>query len=409
MATSSTNYAGRVDAEEVLLIKQDRTKVDIKNFIVEFNNNTSIMDTSATLEFIFIDGQGMLNKLPIEPGDRIRYSFTENNKLVTVDCFIFRIKNIQDAEKQRMFLLQCHSEFYYASRLSRISRQFSGAFSDIALSILNEHTNEEISSWEPTTQNRNFIVPNWNPVQTITWLAKNSQSGVTGTRMKFFQNSKMRYNFTSMEYLAKFQEPIMTYRYNQSTQLQKSGAPRSDKIFEKITNIKYHDAFDIKELYDNGTLRGTNFITDVTKKKLNVNTYDYWRDFQQEEVLNTWPLYKQNDLGPGLFLFHNKASKSVTGIEENYLHNKSDFRTSYIKGGQMVTILVKGNIVVDTGSIVQLFIPSPEPVSGKRNREDDEMWSGLYYVVAKRDQHQQNEHTMSLTLVKDSFISDLRV
>jgi len=409
MATNSAKYAGRVDPEEILLIKQNKTKVDIKNFVIEFNCSTSLLDSSATLDFYVIDGQGMLNKLPIEPGDRIRYTFTENDRLITIDSFIFRVKNIVDAEKQRAYTIQCHSELYYVSRVSRISKHYKGAFSDIALGILNEHTNEEVSSWEPAGQNRSVIVPNWNPVEAIMWLAKNSQSGSTGMRFKFFQNSKMKYNFTSLEYLAKFQEPVMSYRYNISTKAQDSGAPNSKNVYSKIMEIKYHTLFDFKELYDNGTLRGTSFVSDITKKKLDVVTYDYWRDFDEGQILNKWPLYRQNDIGVGQFIYRNRPSLSNTNIEENYIHNKSDFRTSYLKGGQTVTIVVKGNSVVDVGSVVELNIPSPEPVSSQRNKNDDELWSGLYYVAAKRDMHQQNEHVMSLTLVKDSFVAEQRV
>ena len=65
-------------------------------------------------------------------------------------------------------------------------------------------------------------------------------------------------------------------------------------------------------------------------------------------------------------------------------------------------ITVKGNPEVDIRQVVKLHIPNPDP-AGSRKGEKDDMWTGKYYVTAKRDFYAGDEVKMVMDCAKESL------
>ena len=406
MATSNTKYAGRLDIEEVFLLKKDRTKADLKAIFVEYNISASIANPTAVVDFIVHDGQNLMHKLPIEVGDSIQYTYTENDQTFTRKFVIFKIKDIRGYDSTRSYCLRCHSQLFYTSLSTKISRSFKGPYSDIALAIFQDYTDEEITAWEPSTGNRSFIVPYWTPVHTISTLASKAISSNANATMKFFQNTKTRYCFSSLEFLSSQQvEPVHTYTHNISTTLVESGAPNSKNMYSKINDIVYHDAFSFLENIDLGVFSGVRSVLDLTTKTQDIITYDYWRDFDKDKLLNTNKLYRNDQFAPTANKVDIAYASSAFDANPNNISNTvGQLKVSSLRGGHKLTIVVDGNSVVDVGSVVNVRVPTPEPQSSQAKYVEDKMWSGNYMVIAKRDMHQKESHSMTLTLMKDSFI-----
>ena len=401
---SNLGYAGRVEIKEVNLVKPtDQMKHDIKLFVTEVNIDTSIVDASMTVEFLILDAQNLFRKTAMEIGDIIEFVFSQYDEQRTLRMRVFKLDDIKDFTKERSYSIYCHSELFYVSQFVHLSRAYKGTFSEIAYSIFKDATWEDHSIWEQTSKNRSFICPQWSPLEAITWLAKNSESSTTKTRMRFFQNSIGNYNFTSIEKLVEIgQDPVHEYKQNVSTRL-KDGATNTENELKKIEVLTYGTAFDFVKTSSSGAFSGERNQVDLTKKTLDTKTYNYWRDTDTSKLMNKQllnaPLYTGHSRPKACYV----SSKTVDNIEENFLNGVSALRSTFINNKQSVTIVVKGNNIVDVGNIVELSIPSPEPQSAEGNKTIDPYWSGRYMVAAKRDMFQKEMHTMSLVLVKDSF------
>ena len=169
-----------------------------------------------------------------------------------------------------------------------------------------------------------------------------------------------------------------------------------------IKNIHYHDSFDINKDFNVGRIKNTFYTLDPTNKLLSINSYDYWRDYASKS-LNPRMIYKKEEYGIG---------KMTTSYATSYSTGLPEFRTVYdgshqdfnLTGSQMIEIGVLGNHMVDVGQVITIEIPRQEPASSSSDLKLDEVWSGKYYVVSKRDQIDNTGHGMALRLVKDSFI-----
>lgn len=400
---SNLGYAGRVVLNEIVLVKPiDQTKHDLKMFNAEVNLDSSIIDASMTCKVLISDGQNILRKMAIEIGDIIEITFTQYDEQRTLRFRVFKLGNFQDYTKERAYEITCHSELFYVSQYIHISRAYSGTFSDIAQTIFKEHTFEEFSIWEQTALNRHFICPQWSPMKAIDWLAKNSKSSTANNRMRFFQNSLGKYCFTSIEKMNEVsQEPVMEYVYNISTFF-KNGATNTENELKKIESIEYNTAFDFQEKTKIGAFSGERNQVDLTRKTMDIVTYNYWRDTDTSKLMN------KQLLNSPLWVDHSKsstyavASYAQNGIEKNFINDVSCLKSS-LGNSHSVTINVKGNNIVDVGNIVHLEIPSPEPQSSDGRDTTDPFWSGRYMVAAKRDMFRSENHAMSLVLIKDSF------
>jgi hypothetical protein len=66
----------------------------------------------------------------------------------------------------------------YQNSQLRISRAFSDMpYSDMVVAIMQDTFGVAVNAC-PTLGNRNIIVPNWNPMYTVSWLAKRSSAEV---------------------------------------------------------------------------------------------------------------------------------------------------------------------------------------------------------------------------------------
>ena len=401
---SNLGYAGRVEIDELVLVKpHEQVKHDIKLFVTEVNIDASIVDASLTAEFVMFDAQNLLKKFAIEAGDIVSFTFRVNDEQRTHQLRVFKLENMQDFTKERSYSIICHSELFYKSQFTGISRAFSGSYSEIAYSIFKENTWEEYSIWEPSSLNRSFVCPNWNPIQAISWLAKNSKNTTNNTRMKFFQNTTGKYCFTSLEKIVEIsQDPIWTYKYNVSTLLE-NGKTRTDNELAKIEHLTYDRSFDFMEDSQDRAFAAKRIQLDLSKKLMETVDFNYWTDTKPKSLLNKQGLNAVLFEGGGFNIPVTVASYSQDHIEKNYINDVSYLRESNFDVQQSITIVVKGNNIVDVGNVVEVRIPSPEPQSSSTRNEDDPYWSGKYLVAAKRDIFRKEKHTMSLTLIKDSF------
>ena len=380
--------------------KNSKDVMDIAGFVNRLEFAADIDIDCSICEMLIDDSVALESKRDFHPGDLISVSVTHDDEITYERRYrIMRIEGYMVGDRRNGYIIKCVSDLFYSSIHSKINKAYSGNPSEIARVIFDELTDENSEVWEKSLNNISVVIPGWSPIQTLNWLAKKSSAGNGNNRMFFYQDSKQKYNFTSIEYLksVKGAKPVK-YTYMKDTSW-KNGAPDKDSAMEAIQHLTKHNALDIKREFRNGGIKNTFIDIDPTTKSFSIQTNTHWDTYNSSNLngINAW---KEDSFGPGNIVIRNMPSninKFPTRPQD-----QSDETFTYGKA-QQIEITVMGTPLVDVGSIVDIDIPQIKPHTEEEDTVSDPIWSGLYVVTAKRDYIDHQGHSMTLRLAKDSL------
>ena len=382
------NFPGKWELKKAEVIR-GADSLEITKLVSEFNVYASIIDPTIVGELLVIDGRNILSGLPVQGGDLVKLSIDITGEIREYTLRIAQIKNISDLETQRMYIIQCVSNLFFESFHQKLSQSFEGPLNDIAFKIYEKYTDEPFGIFEASKGSEKIIIPNWNPIKALTWLAARAESLEQQVRFRFFQDTKGFYNFMPIE------KALTNYKDNPPFEFVYRGNASGDKDFFAIKNLVFNPAsYDLGKALREGYLKGRAFDINISKKTLGIVDYDYFKEFDKKDYLNDYPSYYKQDFGVGKI----KMDLSTAGSKKT---NVSDLkRTSVTDYNQLVQITIFGNSEIDVGQVVELDIPNPEPGD---NKEQDKLWAGKYYVIGKRDLYTGDNCSMVLDCAKESM------
>ena len=382
------NFPGKWELKKAEVIR-GADSLEITKLVSEFNVYASIIDPTIVGELLVIDGRNILSGLPVQGGDLVKLSIDITGEIREYTLRIAQIKNISDLETQRMYIIQCVSNLFFESFHQKLSQSFEGPLNDIAFKIYEKYTDEPFGIFEASKGSEKIIIPNWNPIKALTWLAARAESLEQQVRFRFFQDTKGFYNFMPIE------KALTNYKDNPPIEFVYRGNASGDKDFFAIKNLVFNPAsYDLGKALREGYLKGRAFDINISKKTLGVVDYDYFKIFDKKDYLNDYPSYYKQDFGVGKI----KMDLSTAGSKKT---NLSDLkRTSVTDYNQLVQITIFGNSEIDVGQVVELDIPNPDPGD---NKEQDKLWAGKYYVIGKRDLYTGDNCSMVLDCAKESM------
>ena len=382
------NFPGKWELKKAEVIR-GADSLEITKLVSEFNVYASIIDPTIVGELLVIDGRNILSGLPVQGGDLVKLSIDITGEIREYTLRIAQIKNISDLETQRMYIIQCVSNLFFESFHQKLSQSFEGPLNDIAFKIYEKYTDEPFGIFEASKGSEKIIIPNWNPIKALTWLAARAESLEQQVRFRFFQDTKGFYNFMPIE------KALTNYKDNPPFEFVYRGNASGDKDFFAIKNLVFNPAsYDLGKALREGYLKGRAFDINISKKTLGVVDYDYFKIFDKKDYLNDYPSYYKQDFGVGKI----KMDLSTAGSKKT---NLSDLkRTSVTDYNQLVQITIFGNSEIDVGQVVELDIPNPDPGN---NKEQDKLWAGKYYVIGKRDLYTGDNCSMVLDCAKESM------
>jgi hypothetical protein len=406
---------------------------------------------------------GVNNALPIMGNELIYMEFKlpdyyvedENGKMSekpkeNLIRFIGRVTDIKNKEiindRSHNYEIHFSSEELILDRNIRISRSFKGkTISSIAKSVFDVFNSICKSEFEATAGTYDIIIPNWNPLKTLNWLASRGiPLGYPAPPMLFFQtlytddvpnteqeivdnNSLVsfkgevgsKYWFTSLDYLLSY-SPRKTFFFIPSKQLiapVTQEQKRNYMYFSNVLNYRVIHSFDTLEANTTGLYNSTLITHDITTKSWSRNTFNYDDTFDNlnhteketpgkffsgtKDILNkTFTSYKDS-----LYMM------SSTGTPEspNNLSKISSFRNSRLSSlnNYKLELLVPGDGLVEAGDIINFKIPSPE--RGAEKGLYDVYYSGNYLVSAIRHIFSNKEYRIQMECVKESLKKDPRI
>ena len=402
-------FPGRVDIGSVI-INNGNDKADITELFKELNINTSINSISAYAEFLILDANNFLHSWRPNAGDDISIEIGYMDETKTFGFKILSINDLNNFDSQRAYTFNCVSHFYYKAMHQGIRGAYSGSTSSIAKNLFLENLDndkESFNVWEESAGSEKIVVPEWSLAYTMEWLAKRSKWTDEDVRMKFFQDSNMKYNFMPIESaLKRYKEPAFKYTYNLiAATLGEEQKPNSADTIRAVKDLTMDGSlFNIKRAYDSGKISGTRYAPDIIKKSYNPISFNYFDTFNKDSYLNSIPNFNSYNY-EGVIQYDVNTSFTQPDVSElNKVSDSSNIRKSLIDMSQSISIEVVGNQIVDIGQVVELTVSSPEPVSASRDDVIDKRFSGKYYVVSKRDVYNEDVHKTALGLVKESQI-----
>jgi len=389
------NFPGKWELKKCEVARSG-SGLEITSLVSEFNVYASIIDPTIVGELLIIDGQNLLSGMPVQGGDIIKLTVEITGEIREYKLQIAQIKNISDLETQRMYVFQCVSIFFFESFHQKFSQSFKGPLSETALTIFKKYTDEKYGIWEGSKGSETVIIPNWNPIKALTWLAARSESLEQAVRFRFFQDTKGKFNFMPIE------KALTNYKDNPPFEFvyrgNKSGigsATQTDEDFHAIKNLNFNpSSYDLGKALREGYLKARSYGINITNKTQTIIDYDYFAEFDSKDYLNDFPSYYKKDFNVGKIkmdlITSSGKQKSISDLR----------RTTVTDYNQMVQITIFGNSEIDIGQVVDLDIPNPDPAN---KSDQDKLWSGKYYVIGKRDLYTGDNCNMVLDCAKESM------
>lgn len=400
-------FPGRIKISNVIISNGTDT-ADITELFKELNLNSSVGNMTVTAEFVISDAVNFLHYFRPNAGDTITidigyFDFTKYFSFKIVD-----VRNIAEYQRQRAYVLNCVSNFYYKGMYKEVSGASKGTTSSIAREIFEENTDfEKANIWEESVGSEKIVFPKWSVNESMKWLARRSAWKNDSVRMKFFQDSNLKYNFMPIEKAIELykDQPIYRYVYNLvAGTIGPDQLPNTKDTLAAVKDITFHDKqFDIIQALNSGKIAGTRFAPDIINKSFNPISYDYFDQFNPDLYLNKLPQFNKFNFEGGINQYDINTSFTQPEVSDlNKVSDASNIKRTSVDLSQVVDIEVVGNPIIDIGQVIQLDISSPEPVSENRDGKIDKRYSGKYYVYSKRDVFNEDIQKMALTLVKES-------
>ena len=402
-------YPGRIRVDEVI-ISNGVAKVDLTDLFVEADVNSFINGDTTSVEILILDSQNVFEKYKISGGDNVSITISNNDETREMFLKVVSLEKVSNFDNQRGYSLRCVSHFAFLSMHAGIIKSYDGNITETARKIFDEYASEvdKAGTFEPSSNSTKAVIPNWSPLKTLNWLAGKAVWAKDSVRFRFFQDSKLNYNFMPIEKGIELYKEKPAYKYTYNLIVGTKGeqqTPNSELTMRAVKKLTYENQFDLKSSMRNGNISGIVHAPDIIEKSYQKVVYNYFTNFNKENYLNAFPQFKSETYEPAV----TKYDILTSLIHDGGINKENDIskiKRSNIDGTQTVIIEVVGNFLIDVGQVIELEIATPEPES-ELNRKTDNRVSGLYYVTSKRDIYSRNEHKMYLGITKESQLESV--
>jgi hypothetical protein len=424
--SQSTQFSIR---ELVLSIPETQVKYDLSSIFQELNlfdnlfmpsvsGNIQILDASNLLEKLKFDGNEKL-KIKIDKGSDSSDFFNYEREFV-----FYKISNIKNVNlTAKTYTLHFCTEEFILSEQKKISQSYTGKYSDIVRTILNDHLKVPFASPDrgkagmgvlyPTTGVKDFIIPSLTPLDAVNWITKRSVSeNYQSPSFVFYEVVKMGFNFAPLDYLLDL-EPRVAINFKPKNLGEEESSEflgaRSMKIlsgFSLIDGIRdgaYAGKFigfdtltktirisNVKTVYEKG-VTGTSLTTSYTKENV---SYDKMYDSR----VVIYP-YSTSRMDAAYIRDNDPARINFMDNSEEYIFQRKSIFTNLMQ--KRIEILMPGNFGLYSGMTVNLTVPK---YSSKENDKNyDSSLSGKYIVLGTRHIIRYDRHETLIEVATDNL------
>ena len=457
---SKLNFAGEYAISELKLMSSSGNVVDLSLAYTTLSLFEDIFSSSMSGLVVVADTNNILMNLPVTGQDYLSMKIvTPSLEKSPIDYTqtVFAVNKIDtrvDADGTQVFQLHFISPELLRNERVRISKSYESTISNMVYDALNNakyiNTNKEIFL-EETKGIRKIVVPNSHPFDFIKKLAREAESKEYNSPHYLFYENIFGIHFRSIESLYR-QASIGSYHAGDlGFHITEGG--KIEEEYARVLDYSIDSNNDTLANVVGGMLASKIITHDIVQKKYDISRHDYFQDFYKYKRVNYNSTMKDNPIysevpldtfGNNLGNFdesriHLHPTSTVSAVQVGSLglpeyvggkdasHYTSDNESLYesnaiprtllsrqakfmeLNAGTSINMQIKGNTTIACGDIVEFDMPIVGKSHGKG--DSDIYYSGRYLISKLRHMFQPsaNNHEIALTLVKDSFATELPI
>tara|TARA_Y100001938_G_scaffold40268_1_gene55776 strand:- start:1079 stop:2431 length:1353 start_codon:yes stop_codon:yes gene_type:complete len=416
------------DIKKLSLISENGDDVDIRMMLVQFHVFEDIYANNISGVIIIQDAVNLVSNLPINGREKIQFSFITpghtDKEAVSKTCDVYKIDEFVRSIGQRTqtYKLYFASPEKLENEKTKISKSYTGKIDNMVSEIMGEFLpSAELETVNSTSEKHRFIMPNWTPFRCINWLCDRAESNNKKTQSNFvFYEDLKGFHFVDLGFLFDL-EPVAEYTYNPTTGHQVYGqeGPEFQNLnnsFYTANTFKVLKSADCLNWLDRGLYSSTLYTHDITKKKFEVETYDYYENFADTQHIYGNPLISSSDKLQGSLdakiHFEPKQDKQYTEgadpdnlkYENWFLHRKSQMEQAE---GQKIMIEVPGNHSLRPGQLIKFSYADTKELQRSASEYIEKTFSGIYMISAVHHMMEGEHYRCNLELIRDSRFEPL--
>ena len=426
-----TVVGGRITINEILLksASVDKT-LNISSMVDSFNLFENVFTNTLTGNVNVGDTSNALSNFPIVGHEEVHITLgTPNIERVQTKKFrIYKVTNIQEVSMgMKRYTIHLLSNEYFTNLKHSVSRSFpKSTTSTIAEKILRSDLESEKTFDIEETQNvHDIVIPNWKPFEAINWLAKRSVAEDRDGANYLFYETRDGFHFRSLESLSEL-ESVGNYKRKPANTT--TGNPDEEQ-YKNVNKIDILNSFDMVANIPNGMYANRLIIHDMINRKSETLDYNYSKEYskmthvEDNKKTNKWRLSDDQNLdGQGSSMMVHKTADELTTspLSKQTLISRFDDTNTYYERtmqnrlSQMqqvnnikLNITISGDTTRKVGDILNLELPSLEPIGMDGTTPLDKLYNGRYLITGLRHKIDNSSHVMVMEVVKDSYFSSL--
>ena len=367
--------------------------------------------------FIYIrDGQGILNRMPINAHETLLASFRTPGIGGDYVDFLLETSKVDErvrslGERAEGYKLDLNTTGARKNLQSRVSTALSGSPESIIEVICTDYLDGTLTAEKSSNDISKFAFPNMRPlraIRSIVPLALNSK----GESDFLFYEDRGGYNFKSLSTIInrKKKKPKATYTLKPAASRESDDANRNQSFLEGFTNLRDYSPMrqsDHVQSMESGQFSTQVYSYDIWGKSVISSMSNYYPEFSQYDREAKHPVIPTNSRyisGKNRIIVEPKTAKSNTDSDtQRYQSEPDKYRGSRVVllnqiTSQQVKIMVPGNSLLELGDHVEILIPRADPIDKSEPVWFDERASGVYTITAIRHDIDSNEYTNTLEL-----------
>lgn len=426
-----TIVGGRLTINEIILksISIDKS-IEISAMVDSFNLFENVFTNTLTGNLNVGDTSNIIANFPIVGHEEIHISLGTPN-IERVQTKVFRIYKVTDIKSaslgMRRYTIHILSDEYFNNLKHSVSRSFpKSTASTIANKIFRTDLESKKDFDIEETQNvHDVVIPNWKPFDALNWLAKRSIAEHRDGANYLFYETRDGFHFRSMESLADT-ESVGTYKRKPADST--VGNPDEEQ-YRNVNRIDIVNSFDMVQNIPSGMYANRLIIHDMINRKTETLDYNYSKEYskmshvEENKKSSRWRLADDQNLdgqGSSMMVHETADGLTTSPLSKQTLISRFDDTNNYYERtlqnrlSQMqqlnnikLNITISGDTTRKVGDVLDLVLPSIEPIGMDGTTPLDKLYNGRYLVTGLRHKIDSSSHLMVMEVVKDSYFSSL--
>lgn len=417
----SMNMPSDVEIDDVIITSGSGQSIDVTDLVTEIVIYEALGEPALYGKVQFVDATGVLTRFQLLGQEKFRFTVKRFDFEKKSQFFISSIDTVSlENETTSVYTATIIEEAAIVNIATLVSQAYEGTVTSAISDIYRDYLGVKLNYADETTGDYKFVIPNWNPYKAINWL---TQRAVDSNEVPMVIVNTWRNGTSLLSYDTMMSRRVSEQFYQNVAPTTESSEQGNAFNFRRIMqkpqmfNVLTHG--NAMEQMARGTYGQTVLNIDTVRKTLSPFEYTSEEDFKNKPRLaNHMAVNKDAVYGEGKpitqntrtiqnvvyhqgpshgdnFLNYDSSSERIIPYHNNYAGILSNYKYE---------LSVHGRFDIETGSIVEIFLPSNK-LQNKLDPEDiiDKKRSGKYLVTACAHKFNTDKYTLTLEVSRDGF------